>query len=122
MTSPHQHPIAHQILRVDPVPRILGHSHGNKVAVHVQQAEVFAQLEAFGAVRGVDDEVEGHLVGHFPVLVFCGDEALRAELFHVGFFGVRAGDSPGFGAEGVGEDNSVVSDATHADNTDLVIG
>ena len=122
MTRPHQHPIADQILRVDPIARVFGHPHRDEVAVHVQQAEVFAQLEAFGGVGRVDDEVEGHLVGHLPVFVFCGDEALRAELFHVGFFGVRAGDGPGFGAERVGENDPVVANATHADDADLGVG
>lgn len=45
-----------------------------------------------------------------PVLIGCGDEAVRAHFLRVRLFGVREGNRPHFDAEGFREQQAKVPD------------
>lgn len=95
-------------------------TNGHPLGVNIEHGQVGIEIEALGGVGGVDNEVEGHLVRDVPILVLSSDETIGAHGLGVGLLGVRAGDDPDFGTEGLGEEDAKVTDATKADNTNLL--
>lgn len=90
------------------------------LAVDVEQAQVLAQLEALEGGGGVDDQVKGHLVRLVPALLRRGQEAVGAHLLGILLLGTRTRDGPDLGAQGLGEQNTVVAQATDTDDSNLL--
>lgn len=92
------------------------------VAVDVEKAEVFAEGEAVEGSGCVDDDVKRHLVTLGPVLLARGQETIRAHLAGIRLLGSGAGDGPDLGAEGLGEQDAVVAEATDTHDANLLAG
>ncbi|KAI6767005.1 hypothetical protein HG531_011365 [Fusarium graminearum] len=90
------------------------------VAVNIEEAEVLAESEAIERGSGVDDDVKCHLVALGPVLLTRGQETVGAHLAGILLLGSRAGDGPDFGTQSLGEDDTVVTETTDTDDTDLL--
>ena len=114
--------VLHKVLVADLDTLALGQTNADPAAVDVEQGQVCGQVKAVKGVGGVDNQVKGHDVGLGPVLVAGGNEAVGAHLEGVGLLGVRAGDGPDLGAEGLGEEHAKVADTTDADNANLLAG
>lgn len=93
---------------------------GNPLAVDVKQTEIGREVEALKGVGRVEDEVERHLVRLVPALLAGGEIAVGAHLEGVGLLGAGAGDGPDLGAEGLGEHDTEVTNATNTDDADLL--
>lgn len=114
--------VAEQVLVADLHALALGQTDGDKLAVHVQQAQVGAKVPTLEAAGRVEDDVKGHGVRLVPALLRRGQEAVGAHGLAVGLLGAAARDGPDLGAQGLGEEQPKVSDSSHAEDADLLAG
>ena len=79
-------------------------------AVDGEGAHEFREVEFVRHVCGVEDEVEGEGPFLIPVFVFRADEFFGAELQGVVFLVGCVRDGVGFGAEGIGPEETEVAE------------
>ena len=98
----------------------LGEADADEVAVDVHDREVLGEGEVVVGGGGVDDDVEGEVVGLLPAGLRGGDEAVDAHLLGVGFLGARTRDRPHLGTQRFGEDEPEVPDPADPDDADFL--